>query len=203
MISSTLFVACKDGDSSGNDASFDSSIATSTRPAVDSTALTMPTGTATIPTGTLQSTPQTVPVGTTTTPTITPSTTPTATTTAPGMNPPHGQPGHRCDISVGAPLNSAPATTTTTTATTPTVTANQPVVNTTPMRAVKTAPGMNPPHGQPGHRCDIAVGAPLNSAPTKTTVPVVPNTDPGKVSQEVSRNLASPVSVAVDTAKKQ
>ena len=25
----------------------------------------------------------------------------------------------------------------------------------------KTAPGMNPPHGQPNHRCDIAVGAPL------------------------------------------
>src|SRR6188474_1027285 len=29
----------------------------------------------------------------------------------------------------------------------------------------KTAEGMNPPHGQPGHRCDIAVGAPLNSPP--------------------------------------
>ncbi len=28
-----------------------------------------------------------------------------------------------------------------------------------------TAPGMNPPHGQPGHRCDIAVGAPLDSPP--------------------------------------
>ena len=24
---------------------------------------------------------------------------------------------------------------------------------------------LNPAHGQPGHRCDIAVGAPLNSAP--------------------------------------
>jgi len=31
-----------------------------------------------------------------------------------------------------------------------------------------TAPGMNPPHGQPGHRCDIAVGTPL-SQPVKTT----------------------------------
>lgn len=27
------------------------------------------------------------------------------------------------------------------------------------------AAGMNPAHGQPGHRCDIAVGAPLNSKP--------------------------------------
>ncbi len=25
----------------------------------------------------------------------------------------------------------------------------------------KTPPGMNPPHGQEGHRCEIAVGAPL------------------------------------------
>jgi len=33
-------------------------------------------------------------------------------------------------------------------------------------------PGMNPPHGEPGHRCDIAVGAPLNSKPaTVTTAP--------------------------------
>lgn len=27
-----------------------------------------------------------------------------AGTTAPGMNPPHGQPGHRCEIPVGSPL---------------------------------------------------------------------------------------------------
>ena len=27
----------------------------------------------------------------------------------------------------------------------------------------EVAEGMNPPHGQPGHRCDIPVGAPLNS----------------------------------------
>ncbi|MFT5254085.1 MAG: hypothetical protein ACI87N_003148 [Flavobacteriales bacterium] len=26
-----------------------------------------------------------------------------------------------------------------------------------------TAKGMNPPHGEKNHRCDIAVGAPLNS----------------------------------------
>src|SRR6218665_1308736 len=28
--------------------------------------------------------------------------------------------------------------------------------------------GLNPAHGQPGHRCDIAVGAPLSSAPAAT-----------------------------------
>ena len=34
-----------------------------------------------------------------------------------------------------------------------------------PSGAAATAEGMNPPHGQPGHRCDIAVGAPLDSKP--------------------------------------
>jgi len=84
------------------------------------------------------------------------------TTTAPGMNPPHGQPGHRCDISVGAPLNSKPVppATVATTPAQPQVTMKE-VPTTT-----KTAPGMNPPHGEPGHRCEIAVGAPLNSKPT-------------------------------------
>lgn len=91
-----------------------------------------------------------------------------------GMNPAHGQPGHRCDIAVGAPLNSPVAkpgtaitsqtiptqTTTTQPATTPNFTTTDApgTATTTP---VVTAPGMNPPHGQAGHKCDIAVGAPL------------------------------------------
>lgn len=85
------------------------------------------------------------------------------TTTAPGMNPPHGQPNHRCDIAVGAPLNSPPGQAP---AAQPQVQPQaQPLVQ--PQPAVKntattvTAPGMNPPHGEPGHRCEIAVGAPL------------------------------------------
>lgn len=87
-----------------------------------------------------------------------------------GMNPAHGQPGHRCDIAVGAPLNSPagaqPAATTqaaTSISTTPQV---APVVQSTsgamPADAkVATAPGMNPPHGEPGHDCAIKVGEPL------------------------------------------
>ncbi|MDI1255633.1 MAG: hypothetical protein PSV16_05990 [Flavobacterium sp.] len=80
--------------------------------------------------------------------------------TAPGMNPPHGQPNHRCDIAVGAPLNSvvtkpAGSATISQSQTPPPASASPlPVANT-------TAPGMNPPHGQEGHKCDIAVGAPL------------------------------------------
>ncbi len=95
-------------------------------------------------------------------------------TTAPGMNPPHGQPGHRCEIAVGAPLDSKPAAKGATAATTAplrstTVTVPPPTSGTVAPTATApptaVAPGMNPAHGQPGHRCDIAVGAPLDSKP--------------------------------------
>jgi len=77
------------------------------------------------------------------------------------LNPPHGQPGHRCDIEVGKPLNSAPAQ--------PNISTQPQQINPQPQQ-INTLPqpanpsstaGVNPPHGQPGHRCDIAVGAPL------------------------------------------
>lgn len=93
----------------------------------------------------------------------------TTTVTPPGMNPPHGQPKHRCDIPVGAPLSTAVTKTatpakTTTTVSTPVVTnastSVPPLLATTP-EAAPTPEGMNPPHGQAKHRCDIAVGAPL------------------------------------------
>jgi hypothetical protein len=83
------------------------------------------------------------------------------------LNPAHGQPGHRCDIAVGAPLNSAPATTAQPAA--PVQSSPAPATNLTPTKGVintgAAASGLNPAHGQPGHRCDIAVGAPLNSKP--------------------------------------
>lgn len=50
-----------------------------------------------------------------------------------------------------------------------------------PVAANGPAPKINPPHGQPGHRCDVAVGAPLDgsapapkvvSTPTVTQSPV-------------------------------
>ena len=68
------------------------------------------------------------------------------------INPPHGEPYHRCDIPVGAPLNASSAN--------------------TPGQATeqKSAEVMlNPPHGEPYHRCDIPVGAPLNSPPANNT----------------------------------
>jgi len=94
-----------------------------------------------------------------------------------GMNPPHGQAGHRCDIAIGAPLNSAPSKSNTTTASSVSNVAMPAIVQSN-APAVVTKPGMNPPHGQTGHRCDIAVGAPLNSAPNKVAPPT-PSPDSG------------------------
>ncbi|RYF86366.1 MAG: hypothetical protein EOO03_11915 [Chitinophagaceae bacterium] len=90
--------------------------------------------------------------------TATPAT-PAAAATA-GLNPPHGQPGHKCEIAVGAPLNSAPATG-----------ATKPQIQTTATPAPVTIPAaggngtakLNPPHGQPGHDCAVQVGAPLKN----------------------------------------
>jgi hypothetical protein len=96
--------------------------------------------------------------------------------TKPGMNPAHGQPGHRCDIAVGEPLSDAgPASTPATITPAPATTvSNQPNVSypvvSSPLQysadhfsdTTKVAAGMNPAHGQPGHRCDISVGEPLN-----------------------------------------
>ncbi len=78
-------------------------------------------------------------------------------------NPPHGEPGHRCEIAVGASLSGAPASSATIDAAPQT----SPMFNTTPApvtfggEATTTAPGMNPPHGEPGHDCAVAVGSPL------------------------------------------
>src|SRR5690606_27020396 len=96
--------------------------------------------------------------------------------TAPGTNPPHGQPGHKCEIPVGAPLNSAAKTPAAAPQSiTPNSAQKDPsAYNVTPAPAPSTAPGMNPPHGQPGHRCDISVGAPLNSPAKSTTSTAAP-----------------------------
>ncbi len=96
------------------------------------------------------------------------------------LNPPHGQPGHRCEIPVGAPLSTPAANTiqqpatVAPAATAPTISNNSmsPTIENAnrinPSQRPSTAapetgpkPANNPPHGQPWHRCDIAVGSPL------------------------------------------
>jgi len=109
------------------------------------------------------------------------TTTPVQTVAAPvkvakGMNPSHGQPGHRCDIPVGAPLNSPIATGKTSE---PQVVSNTSV--TVPSATVTPTPkGMNPPHGQSGHRCDIPVGSPLDS-PVAAAKPAAPQGAPNYI----------------------
>lgn len=77
------------------------------------------------------------------------STNSNAKTTA-SLNPEHGQPGHRCDIPVGTPLDQAK-------------TLNTAPVSTgvSPVWSKNAAPVKNPPHGQPGHDCSVPVGADL------------------------------------------
>jgi hypothetical protein len=129
---------------------------------------------------------------------------------AAGMNPAHGQPGHRCDIPVGQPLNSAPTQTQQQGAQNVTVNANQnQTIQIDPnalqpgkfnvdkngkAQTVKTAPGMNPAHGEPGHRCDIPVGQPLNSKPTPAPQPTQ--------TQTIAQNTPAPAPTPAPTGPK-
>lgn len=95
-------------------------------------------------------------------------------TTASGLNPEHGKPGHRCDIPVGAPLSTPPTTkpasqitNNTPVQVTPTITpkatpvATPTTTQTATPNTLQSGAKVNPAHGQPGHRCDIPVGSPL------------------------------------------
>jgi hypothetical protein len=115
-------------------------------------------------------TPVTAPVAAPTTAPTQTAAAPVVTKTGAGLNPAHGQPGHRCEIPVGAPLDGKPTQPTTVNKAPQSVVTQpsaQPVVINPTTTPVATGPGLNPEHGKPGHRCDIAVGAPLNSKPTQ------------------------------------
>ncbi|MBC6490472.1 hypothetical protein BC349_05815 [Flavihumibacter stibioxidans] len=121
-----------------------------------------------------------------------------------GLNPKHGEPGHRCDIAVGAPLNSAASSTNTTTTANPVaIPANNSItLNQNNSAGIKTSAGLNPKHGEPGHRCDIAVGAPLNSKPVGSNPPVKPALTPATANPGSSSNLTTspaPLALISDT----
>ncbi len=112
------------------------------------------------------------PAQNTTTPVAsTPATTNQAAAASGKLNPAHGQPGHRCDIPVGTPLD-APAgggiQASATPAPAPSSQGQPFLVNDQAKGRIMQEQGqtassgkINPPHGQPGHRCDIQVGQPL------------------------------------------
>ena len=99
-------------------------------------------------------------VATTTTMPVTPETkTKTPLKNGTALNPAHGQPGHRCDIPEGAPLNSPAATN----ATAPVNNKNISVQTVAPPKPAKSKLRINPAHGEPGHDCAVQVGQPLKS----------------------------------------
>lgn len=83
------------------------------------------------------------------------------------LNPEHGQPGHRCEIPVGAPLNSKPEDFKNNAAIQqapaampqggPRIETTIPAGGSSTSSTVK----LNPPHGEPGHDCAVPVGQPL------------------------------------------
>ncbi|HBV15556.1 hypothetical protein [Chryseobacterium carnipullorum] len=126
------------------------------------------------------------------------------------MNPPHGQPGHRCDIPVGQPLNGSPALGQAAPQNVAVNANNAIKIDPNSMspgkvvidnngKQVKTAPGMNPPHGQPGHRCDIPVGQPLNSKPAPAPVP---SATPAPQPVQSAQNVPGPVTAPAPTGPK-
>jgi len=83
-----------------------------------------------------------------------------STSGKPALNPAHGQPYHRCEIAVGAPIDSAPAQQN---AAQQTPSILSPTIAPAPQaQAIGPKPAINPAHGEPHHRCDLAVGAPLS-----------------------------------------
>lgn len=76
------------------------------------------------------------------------------------LNPEHGEPGHVCEIPVGAPLDGSLSLEKMLNGNkggNPSVPSDKSPVE------VNQRPETNPPHGQPFHDCNIPVGAPLTA----------------------------------------
>ncbi len=105
----------------------------------------------------------------------------TFTTAASGVNPAHGMPGHTCALPVGAPLGGTAAP-----AAQPQAVAQPaaiPALATTPQPAEKLPQpnfkvnpnvAINPAHGEPGHDCSVAVGAPLTKNSPQKDIKINP-----------------------------
>lgn len=81
-----------------------------------------------------------------------------------GLNPAHGEPGHRCDIEVGVPLDSPPTIGTGAPSSSPVIsnTLSTTSSGASSDGAVSGNTGKpNPAHGEPGHDCAVPVGQPL------------------------------------------
>jgi hypothetical protein len=79
------------------------------------------------------------------------------------LNPEHGMPGHRCEIPVGAPLNSPAATQATQSQPAMQQPAASPSIEQQIKPKTSNTARLNPAHGEPGHDCNIPVGEPLKN----------------------------------------
>lgn len=160
ILTSLFFVACSGNDSKAYDESLPS--ANSTKPV---TPLTI-NDTIHSDTGTVR--PSTQLTAPSPTATQTTSLSGNSATAKAGVNPAHGQPGHRCDIAVGASLStpaagSKPQVQSVTSNTTPAASIPAPSAISTPSALSAGSGKLNPPHGQPGHDCAVEVGKPLKN----------------------------------------
>jgi hypothetical protein len=103
---------------------------------------------------------------------------------AAGYNPAHGQPGHTCDLAVGAPLGGSSA---------PQASPAAALAQTSsPNFKVDANTKLNPAHGEPGHDCAVAVGEPLPSADlSKAAATPVPS-GLGSLVEPVPASIAAP-----------
>jgi hypothetical protein len=91
-------------------------------------------------------------------------------TGSPRLNPPHGEPGHVCEIPVGQPLDGSGGASESNSpvqsiqidpnARGGTQTFSMPPSGGSPVQGGGSG-RINPPHGEPGHVCEIPVGDPL------------------------------------------
>lgn len=84
-------------------------------------------------------------------------------TTSGRLNPAHGEPGHRCEIPVGAPLDASAQASDAVTMPPPPGSVVPPPSG--PLMAPVASPAaggpgrLNPAHGEPGHDCAVPVGS--------------------------------------------
>ena len=95
-------------------------------------------------------------------PPVTPATQTDAALSVPALNPAHGQPFHDCTIAVGAPLANRQTTVNPSVQSLPPAQSLPAVPPLQPvLPSLRSGMKLNPAHGKPGHKCEIAVGAPL------------------------------------------
>ncbi len=136
----------------------------------------VPTESTPIESGTSEQTISTVPQGSQPMPTPVPGTTSAKTGDQGPLNPAHGEPGHRCEIAVGAPLSSAPtgaSPTTTPAGASPTITPSGASPTITPSGPTQLP---NAQQGSVTQPVQFQTG-PAGSAPT--TITTAPSATPG------------------------